>query len=133
RRGCGSASHRSLQQPQPPLRPLHLKLRPLQHLNSAPIRSLTNSRTGLTLLGLVRFTARGLGRRPIRTILTVLGLAALILTYVSVQSLISTLDIKITGSVSSLGEESDVWQKGTLFTLFSKITEYYANAVKNIT
>ena len=87
----------------------------------------------MTLLGLVRFTARGLGRRPIRTILTVLGLAALILTYVSVQSLVSTLEINVTGSVASLGGEIDVWQKGTVFPLFSKIPESYANVVKNIT
>lgn len=87
----------------------------------------------MTILGLVRFTARGLSRRPIRTILTVLGLAALILTYVSVQSLVSTLEINVTGSVSSLGGEIDVWQKGTVFPLFSKIPESYANVVKNIT
>ena len=86
----------------------------------------------MTILGLVRFTARGLGRRPVRTILTVLGLAALILTYVGVQSLVSTLELNITGSVSSLGGEIDVWSKGAVFPLFSRLPESYASQVKSI-
>ncbi len=86
----------------------------------------------MTVLGLVRFTARGLGRRPIRTILTVIGLAALILTYVSVQSLVSTLEINIAGSVSSLGGEIDVWAKGASYPLISKINESYAGVIKSI-
>jgi len=86
----------------------------------------------LTVLSLVRFTARGLGRRPIRTTLTIIGLAALILTYVSVQSLVSTLEINVSGSVSSLGGEIDVWSKGTSFPLFSRVPESYANTIRKI-
>jgi len=80
----------------------------------------------------VRFTARGLRRRPVRTILTVVGMAALILTYVSVQSLVSTLEINLVGSVSSLGGEIDVWSRGASYPLVSKIPESYAGIIKNI-
>jgi putative ABC transport system permease protein len=86
----------------------------------------------LTLLGLVRFTAKGLGRRPVRTTLTIIGLAALILTYVSVQSLVSTLEFNVSGSISSLGGEIDVWSKGQPYPLFSVIPQSYANAVQKI-
>ncbi len=81
---------------------------------------------------LVQFTARGLSRRPLRTTLTIIGLAALILTYVSVQSLVSTLEINVSGSVSSLGGEIDVWSKGTSFPLFSRVPVSYANTVQSI-
>jgi putative ABC transport system permease protein len=86
----------------------------------------------LPAFSLIRFTARGLSRRPVRTTLTIIGLAALILTYVSVQSLVSTLEINVSGSVSSLGGEIDVWSKGTSFPLFSRVPVSYANTVKNI-
>ncbi|HWY27706.1 MAG TPA: FtsX-like permease family protein [Candidatus Sulfotelmatobacter sp.] len=86
----------------------------------------------MTSFSLIRFTARGLGRRPIRTLLTVLGLAALILTYVSVQSLVSTLEVNLVGSVSSLGGEIDIWSRGASYPLVSKIPESYASLVKNI-
>ncbi len=86
----------------------------------------------MTLFSLVRFTVRGLRRRPVRTMLTVVGLAALILTYVSVQSLVATLEINLVQSVSSLGGEIDVWSRGASYPLVSKIPESYSNIVKNI-
>jgi putative ABC transport system permease protein len=86
----------------------------------------------LTLLGLVRFTAKGLARRPVRTILTIIGLAVLILTYVSVQSLVTTLEYNVSGNISSLGGEIDVWSKGQPYPLFSVIPESYANTVAKI-
>jgi len=57
--------------------------------------------------------------------LTVVGLAALILTYVSVQSLVATLEINLVQSVSSLGGEIDVWSRGASYPLVSKIPESY--------
>jgi len=86
----------------------------------------------LTSFSLIRFTARGIGRRPVRTTLTIIGLAALILTYVSVQSLVSTLEINVSGSVSSLGGEIDVLKKGASFPLFSTVPVSYTNTVKTI-
>ena len=86
----------------------------------------------MTFLGLVRFTAKGLGRKPVRTILTVMGLAVLVLTYVSVQSLVSTLEFNIQGSVSSLGGEVDVWSRGIPYPLFSVIPESYSTTIRNI-
>jgi putative ABC transport system permease protein len=87
---------------------------------------------GLTSFSLLRFTASGLARRRVRTILTIVGLAALILTYVTVQSLVSTLEVNLSGSVSSLGGEIDVWSKGASYPLISKIPESYAAVVKAI-
>src|SRR2546425_3514904 len=87
---------------------------------------------GLTSFGLLRFTAKGLARRRVRTILTILGLAALILTYVSVQSLVSTLEVNLTGSVGSLGGEIDVWSKGASYPLVSKIPDNYTGIVGSI-
>ncbi len=81
---------------------------------------------------LLRLTVRGLRRRPVRTILTVVGLAALILTYVSVQSLVSTLETNLVQSVSSLGGEIDVWSRGASYPLVSKIPESYSNIVRNV-
>ncbi|TMI51814.1 FtsX-like permease family protein [Candidatus Bathyarchaeota archaeon] len=86
----------------------------------------------MTSFSLIRFTARGIGRRPVRTTLTIIGLAALILTYVSVQSLVSTLEINVSGSVSSLGGEIDVLKKGASFPLFSTVPVSYTNTVKTI-
>jgi putative ABC transport system permease protein len=86
----------------------------------------------LTSLSLVRFTIRGLRRRPVRTLLTVVGLAALILTYVTVQSLVTTLEINLVQSVSSLGGEIDVWSRGASYPLVSKIPESYGNIVKSV-
>src|SRR5213594_2126894 len=86
----------------------------------------------MTRFGLVRFTARGLSRRRLRTTLTIIGLAALILTYVTVQSLVSTLEVNLSGTVSSLGGEIDVWSKGASYPLVSKIPLSYAAAVRNI-
>jgi putative ABC transport system permease protein len=86
----------------------------------------------LTSFGLFCFTARGLARRKVRTVLTIVGLAALILTYVTVQSLVSTLEVNLSGSVSSLGGEIDVWSKGASYPLISKIPESYAGIVKNV-
>ena len=86
----------------------------------------------MTSFSLIRFTARGIGRGPVRTTLTIIGLAALILTYVSVQSLVSTLEINISGSVSSLGGEIDVLKKGASFPLFSTVPVSYTNTVKTI-
>ena len=87
---------------------------------------------GLTSFGLIRFTASGLARRRVRTILTIVGLAALILTYVTVQSLVSTLEVNLSGTVSSIGGEIDVWSKGASYPLISKIPESYLNAVKAV-
>ncbi|HEV2120317.1 MAG TPA: FtsX-like permease family protein [Candidatus Bathyarchaeia archaeon] len=89
-------------------------------------------RVGLTSFGLLRFTAKGLASRRTRTILTIVGLAALILTYVTVQSLVSTLEVNLSGTVSSLGGEIDVWSKGASYPLLSKIPESYAGIVKEI-
>ena len=61
-----------------------------------------------------------------------MGLAALILTYVSVQSLVSTLEINLVQSVSSLGGEIDVWSRGASYPLVSKIPESYRNIVGSI-
>jgi putative ABC transport system permease protein len=87
---------------------------------------------GLTSFSLLRFTAKGLARRRVRTILTIVGFAALILTYVTVQSLVSTLEVNLSGSVSSLGGEIDVWSKGASYPLISKIPESYAGVVKAV-
>jgi putative ABC transport system permease protein len=87
---------------------------------------------GLTSFSLLRFTAKGLARRRVRTFLTIVGLAALILTYVTVQSLVSTLEVNLSGSVSSLGGEIDVWSKGASYPLISKIPESYAGIVKGV-
>ncbi len=86
----------------------------------------------MTSFSLVRFTIRGLRRRPVRTVLTVTGLAVLILTYVSVQSLVTTLEINLVQSVSSLGGEIDVWSRGASYPLVSKIPESYAGVVKSV-
>jgi len=86
----------------------------------------------LTSFSLLRFTARGLARRRVRTILTIVGLAALILTYVTVQSLVSTLEVNLSGTVSSIGGEIDVWSKGASYPLLSKIPESYAGVVKAV-
>ena len=86
----------------------------------------------MTSFSLLRFTAKGLARRRVRTILTIVGLAALILTYVTVQSLVSTLEVNLSGSVSSLGGEIDVWSKGASYPLISKIPESYAAVVKAV-
>ncbi|HLC10853.1 MAG TPA: FtsX-like permease family protein [Candidatus Bathyarchaeia archaeon] len=86
----------------------------------------------MTWFSLVRFTGRGLRRRPVRTILTVVGLAALILTFVSVQSLVSTLEINLVGSVSSLGGQIDVWSRGASYPLVSKIPESYADSIRSL-
>jgi putative ABC transport system permease protein len=86
----------------------------------------------LSSFSLVRFTVRGLRRRPVRTLLTVVGLAALILTYVTVQSLVATLETNLVQSVSSLGGEIDVWSRGASYPLVSKIPESYGNIVRNI-
>ena len=86
----------------------------------------------MTILGLVRFTARGLARRPVRTALTIVGLAVLVLTYVSVQSLVSTLEFNVQGSVSSLGGEIDVWSKGQPYPLFSVIPESYSSTIQKV-
>ena len=86
----------------------------------------------MALFSLVRFTARGLSRRRVRTILTIVGLAALILTFLTVQSLVSTLEVNLSGSVSSLGGEIDVWSKGASYPLISKIPLSYAGTVRNI-
>jgi putative ABC transport system permease protein len=86
----------------------------------------------LTSFSLLRFTAKGLARRRVRTILTIVGLAALILTYVTVQSLVSTLEVNLSGTVSSLGGEIDVWSKGASYPLISKIPESYAGVVKAV-
>ena len=82
--------------------------------------------------GLVHLTTTGLRRRRLRTTLTVIGLAALVLTFVTVQSLVSTLEVNLSGSVSSLGGEIDVWSKGASYPLVSKIPESYANLVRNV-
>src|SRR5207245_11727038 len=87
---------------------------------------------GLTSFSLFRFTAKGLARRRVRTILTIVGLAALILTYVTVQSLVSTLEVNLSGTVSSLGGEIDVWSKGAAYPLISKIPESYVSTVKAV-
>src|SRR5437899_6763710 len=87
---------------------------------------------GLTSFSLLRFTASGLARRRVRTILTIVGLAALILTYVTVQSLVSTLEVNLSGSVTSLGGEIDVWSKGASYPLISTIPEYYTGIVGRI-
>ncbi|OLE68919.1 hypothetical protein AUF78_13565 [archaeon 13_1_20CM_2_51_12] len=87
---------------------------------------------GLTSFSLFRFTGKGLARRRVRTILTIVGLAALILTYVTVQSLVSTLEVNLSGTVSSLGGEIDVWSKGASYPLISKIPESYFNVVKAV-
>ncbi len=81
---------------------------------------------------LFRFTANGLARRRVRTLLTIIGLAALILTYVTVQSLVSTLEVNLSGTVSSLGGEIDVWSKGASYPLISKIPESYLSTVKAV-
>jgi putative ABC transport system permease protein len=86
----------------------------------------------LTSFSLLRFTAKGLARRRVRTILTIVGLAALILTYVTVQSLVSTLEVNLSGTVSSLGGEIDVWSKGASYPLISKIPESYVGVVKDV-
>ncbi len=86
----------------------------------------------MTSLNLLRFTAKGLTRRKVRTILTIVGLATLILTYVTVQSLVSTLEVNLSGTVSSLGGEIDVWSKGASYPLISKIPESYAGIVKAV-
>jgi putative ABC transport system permease protein len=86
----------------------------------------------LTAFSLLRFTAKGLARRRVRTILTIVGLAALILTFVTVQSLVSTLEVNLSGTVSSLGGEIDVWSKGASYPLISKIPESYAGIVKAV-
>lgn len=77
-------------------------------------------------------TAKGLRRRRLRTTLTIIGLASLVLTFVTVQSLVSTLEVNLSGSVSSLGGEIDVWSKGASYPLISKIPESYAGVVKNV-
>ena len=81
---------------------------------------------------LLRLTATGLRRRRVRTTLTIIGLAALVLTFVTVQSLVSTLEVKLSSSVSSLGGEIDVWSKGASYPLLSKIPESYAQVVENV-
>jgi putative ABC transport system permease protein len=86
----------------------------------------------LTSFGLLRFTAKGLTRRRVRTTLTIVGLAALILTFVTVQSLVSTLEVNLSGTVSSLGGEIDVWSKGASYPLISKIPESYAGVVRAV-
>lgn len=83
-------------------------------------------------LSLLRFTASGLARRRVRTVLTIVGLAALVLTYVTVQSLVSTLEVNLSGTVSSLGGEIDVWSKGASYPLISKIPESYLSIVKTV-
>ena len=64
--------------------------------------------------------------------LTVLGLAFLVLIYISVQSLVATLETELTGSVSALGGEIDVWSKGASHPLLSRIPESYAETIKGI-
>ncbi len=86
----------------------------------------------MTHLILLRFTATGLRRRRTRTLLTIIGLAALILTFVTVQSLVSTLEANLSGSVSSFGGEIDVWSKGASYPLISKIPESYTSTVRAI-
>lgn len=81
---------------------------------------------------LLRLTATGLRRRRVRTTLTIVGLAALVLTFVTVQSLVSTLEVNLSSSVSSLGGEIDVWSKGASYPLLSKIPESYAQVVENV-
>jgi ABC-type antimicrobial peptide transport system permease subunit len=81
---------------------------------------------------LLRLSATGLRRRRIRTTLTIVGLAALVLTFVTVQSLVSTLEVNLSSSVSSLGGEIDVWSKGASYPLLSKIPESYAQIVENV-
>lgn len=82
--------------------------------------------------GLLRLTTTSLRRRRIRTTLTIIGLAALVLTFVTVQSLVSTLEVNLSSSVSSLGGEIDVWSKGASYPLLSKIPESYVGVVKNV-
>ena len=82
--------------------------------------------------GLFHLTAKGLRRRRLRTTLTIVGLAALVLTFVTVQSLVTTLEVNLSSSVSSLGGEIDVWSKGASYPLISKIPESYARVVKNV-
>lgn len=87
---------------------------------------------GLSRFSLLRLTVIGLRRRRLRTALTIIGLAALILTFVTVQSLVSTLEINLSGTVSSLGGEIDVWSKGASYPLISKIPESYAATVRAV-
>jgi putative ABC transport system permease protein len=68
----------------------------------------------------------------VRTVLSIIGLAALILTYVTVQSLVSTLEVNLSGTVSSIGGEIDVWSKGASYPLISKIPESDAGLVRAI-
>ena len=78
---------------------------------------------------LLRLVVRSIKRRPGRTILTVLGLAVLVLMYVGIQSLVTTLQVNLSGSISALGGEIDVWSRGASYPLISRIPENYTRII----
>jgi putative ABC transport system permease protein len=68
----------------------------------------------------------------LHTLLTILGLAVLILTYVSVESLVSTIEVNSAGSISTFAGEVDVWSKGASSPLVSRLPESYSGIIGNI-
>jgi putative ABC transport system permease protein len=127
---CQKTKTHKSQCPLSPYEPSCDPREPLQLLASE--RSRRIGQDYLASFALLRLTAKGLRRRRLRTTLTIVGLAALVLTFVTVQSLVSTLEVNLSSSVSSLGGEIDVWSKGASYPLLSKIPESYAQVVENV-